>query len=135
MAGSKRNLQFQTLTGGVMTGTTVLTSPVTNLQCLDDIGYQFSWTGSPVGTFQIQVSADYYQDAQGNVQNAGHWVPLTFTYLSGANTFTSATTIPTSVGSPIYLDLPLLSAPWLRAVYTNISGTGVLKMNIACKEV
>lgn len=132
----KNNLrQFNSISAGAMTGTSVLTSAVTDIQWLDDIGYQFTFTGSPVGTFQIQVSADYYQDNVGTaVENPGNWVPLILTYWNGT-AFVTGSTIPTSVGSPIYIDLALLSAPWIRAVYTNASSTGVLTATITGKAV
>ena len=115
-----------------MTSTNVLTSQVTNINSLDDIGYQFDWTGTPTGTFQIQVSADYNQDDRGNVLNVGNWVPLLLSYWNGS-TFVNGTTIPTSVGSPVYIDLALLSAPWIRAVYTNASSTGTLNAYVTAK--
>lgn len=111
-----------------------ITSSVTNIAYLDDIGVQFSWTGSPVGTFQIQVSADYQQDANGNVQNAGNWVPLILSYWNGT-AFVTGSTIPATVGSPIYLDLSLLSAPWMRSVYTRSSGSGTLLATVVAKSV
>lgn len=113
------------------TGT--LTSLVTNIQMLDDIGVQFNWTDSPSGAFQVQVSADYAQDAEGNVTNSGQWASVAFTYLL-SGTVTTATTIPTSVGTPIYLDLTLLSAPWIRTVYTG-SGAGTLTAYVTAKMV
>lgn len=116
--------------------TASLTSTVTNIQYLDDIGYQFNWTGSPVGNFQLQVSADYAQDGMSppNVTNAGNWVPLTFTYWDGSM-FVTGTSIPTTVGSPIYIDLALLSAPWIRAVYTKVSGSGTLDAFVTAKQI
>lgn len=112
-----------------------ITSAVTCVQWLDNIGYQFSWTGSPVGEFAIQVSADYAQDEFGNVTSTGNWVPLVFTYWDDAGqTFVTDLSIPTSVGSPIYFDLALLSAPWIRAVYTKSSGTGTLTGTITAKQ-
>lgn len=135
MSSTKNTLlSFPTITSGTMTGTNVLTSLVTNVQRLDDIGYQFNFTGSPVGTIAVQVSADYAADLNGNVTNPGNWVPLTFTYWNGA-AFVTAFSIPTSVGSPVYLDLALLSAPWIRAVYTNASGSGVLTSIVTAKEI
>lgn len=135
MSGRKNNLrQFQTITSGDMS-TVSITSAVTCIQWLDNVGIQFNWTGAPVGNFSVEVSADYAQDTEGNVTNAGHWAPLTLTYLSGPNTFTSGTSIPSSVGSPIYLDLNQLSAPWIRQVYTKTSGSGTLDAFITCKMV
>jgi hypothetical protein len=127
-------LSYQTISAGAMTGTSTLTSAVTNTQFLDNIGYQFVWSGSPAGTIALQVSADYAQDLNGNVTNTGNWAPLTFTYWNGS-AFVTATSIPTSAGSPVYLDLALLSAPWIRAVYTNASGTGTLTATITAKEI
>jgi hypothetical protein len=117
-----------------MTGTTTLTSKVTDIQYMDDIGYQFDWTGSPTGTFQVQISSTYAQDLNKNVTNAGTWIPLTITYWNGTS-FINSTTVPASVGTPIYLDLAFLSAPWIRAVYTNASGTGTLTATITGKMV
>ena len=113
---------------------TNLTSVVTNIQYLDDVGIQLNWTLTPTGTFQVEVSADYAQDINANVTNAGNWIPLTFTYWNGT-VFVTATSIPTTVGSPIYLDLALLSAPWIRVVFTDASVPGVLNAFITAKAI
>jgi len=134
LAGRKNNLSsFPTISAGDMSQAT-LTSAVTDIQWLDDIGIQFTWSGSPTGTFQIQVSADYNQDFMGNVDSSGHWVPLVITYWNGS-AWVTGTTIPTSVGSPIYVDLALLSAPYIRCVYTKASGSGTLTATITGKMV
>lgn len=130
----KNNLRlYQSITNGNMASAS-LTSAVTNIQWLDNIGIQLNFTGSPVGDFAVQVSADYAQDDNGNVTNPGNWVPLTLTYLVGS-TFVSAQSVPTSVGSPIYLDLNELSCPWIRVVYTKTSGTGTLNAFITAKMI
>lgn len=135
MASTKQALkQFQTITNGSMTGTAVITSAVTAIQFLDDIGFQFNFSGAPTGTFQIQVSADYNQDPEGNVLNAGNWIPVTLTYWNGS-AFVTGTTVPTSVGSPIFIDLGLLSAPFIRAQYTNASSTGTLNAFVCGKSI
>lgn len=124
MSARKSNLkQFQTLTNGDMAQAT-LTSQVTNINRLDNIGLQFNWTGSPVGNFAVQVSADYNQDEFGNVTNAGHWAPITL-----------SPSPATSAGSPIYIDLAGLSAPWIKVVYTKVSGTGTLQIYITGKMI
>lgn len=136
MSKSKNKLlNFVTIAAGDMS-TASLTSTVTNIQHLDDIGYQFFWTGSPVGTFAIQVSSDYAEDYSSppNVTNSGHWTPMTFTYFNGTN-FITATSIPTSVGSPVFVDIALTSAPWIRVVYTKTSGTGSLTTSVTAKEI
>lgn len=133
MPRKNQKTMFHGITNGDMSATS-LTSTVSSIEFVDDVGIQFNWTGSPVGTFQVQVSIDYSQDTEGNVQNTGHWTPLIFTYWNGA-TFTTTADIPTSVGSPIYLDMALLSAPWIRYVYTKVSGTGTLQGYITYKSV
>lgn len=131
----KSNLkQFTTIKNGAMTGTSVLTSSVTAITVLDNVGYQFDFTGSPVGNFQVQISGNYNQDEVGNVLNTGTWVPVVFTYYNGTAFVTSAN-IPTSSGTPIYLDLTQLSAPFIRCVYTNTSGTGTLNATVSAKMV
>lgn len=121
----KNNLQRYHVFDDVSMGASVTQSPVTSIAYLDNIGAQFNWTGAGVGTFSVEVSADYMQDFNGNISDPGNWTPLTFTYWDGA-AFVTDTSIPTSVGSPIYLDLAFLSAPWIRLVYTRTSGTGTL---------
>lgn len=129
-------LAFQAIkpTTNNMTGTATITSSVTDIRFLDDIGYQFNWTGGAVGAFQIQVSADYAQDINGNVTNTGNWTPLIFTYWNGT-AFVTSNSIPTTQGSPYYVDLSLLSAPWIRCQYTNASSTGTLTATITAKEI
>jgi hypothetical protein len=134
LASTKRNiLKYQSVTSGDMS-TTSITSAVTNIQLLDNIGIQLNWSGSPVGSFAIQVSADYQQDAEGNVTSTGNWVPLVLTYWNGT-TFITDTSVPSSVGSPIYLDLTQLSSAWIRVVYTKVSGTGTLNMFLTAKQI
>lgn len=131
MSGRKTNIkQFDIIDATSMS--TNITSDITDIQYLDDIGIQFTWTGTPTGTFQILVSANYNQDYNGNVLNAGNWVPLTMTYWNGTS-FVTGTTIPTSVGSPVYVDLALLSAPYIQASYTSGSGSGTLTATITAK--
>lgn len=137
MSGRKLVLPtFTTLkpTTNNMTGSATLTTAVTDIRFMDDIGYQFDWTGSPTGTFQVQVSANHQEDPNGPVTVAGTWVPLTLTYWNGS-AFVTSTTVPTSVGTPIYLDLSFLSAPWIRAQYTNSASTGTLTATICGKMV
>jgi hypothetical protein len=131
----KSNLkQFSTIKNGMMIGTNTIISSVTNITILDNVGYQFDWTGSPVGIFQIQISANYNQDNEGNVITPGTWVNVTLSYFDGVN-FVTSTDVPTSVGTPIYLDLTQLSAPWIRCKYSNTSGTGVLNATVAGKMI
>lgn len=122
----KSNLKrFKTIVNGNMAGS--LISTVTNIEFLDNIGVQLNFSGSPVGNFQVQVSIDYDQDINGNVINAGSWVPVQLS--------NSSTNAPSSLGSPIYIDLNQLSAPWIRIAYNFTSGTGILSAFICAKMV
>ncbi len=113
---------------------TTITSPVTCIQWLDNIGVQFIFSGSPIGSFSVQVSASYSQDLEGNVTNVGTWSPVLLTYWNGSAAV-QGLSIPSTVGSPIYVDLNQLSSPWIQVVYTASSGSGTLNSFITAKEV
>lgn len=135
MAKKSQLTKFQSITNGDMSAASIISS-VSSIEFVDDIGVQFNWTGAPVGLFSVQISADYAQDTSSppNVQNTGNWIDLVLTYWNGSVWVTS-TSVPTTVGSPIYIDLPLLSAPWIRAKYTKTSGTGTLQAFLTNKSV
>lgn len=115
MADHFRLQKYQILTAVSVSGTNTYTSSVTHILNLDDIGIQLNATGTPNGTFSIQVSIDYVQDAEGNVLNAGNWVPIT-----------GVSPALTGAAAQIYVDLNELSAPWIRVQYTNSSSSGVI---------
>jgi hypothetical protein len=135
MSGRKNTLKkFKTIEDGDMSAASI-TSSVTNIEFLDNIGVQLNFSGGGSGTFQAQVSSDYeVADGGTRVINPGQWVPITLNYLSAGSIITS-TNIPTSAGSPIYLDLNQLSAPNIRIVYTRIAGSGTLNAIITAKMV
>lgn len=123
----KSNLKrFKTISDGDMSSSSIISS-VSNIEFLDNIGVQLVWAGSPTGQFEVQVSMDYDQDNNGNVINAGNWVSVT---LSNSLTYVS-----TAVGSPIYIDLNQLSAPWIRVKYTRASGSGTLQAYVCAKMI
>lgn len=125
MAGRKNSLvKFQTITSGDMSQAT-LTSAVTNIEYLDNIGIQLNWTGTPTGTFSVEISMDYSQDQLGNVTNAGNWIAVT---LSPAITASGS-------ADQAYIDLNQLSAPWIRTKYTKTSSTGTLNAFICGKMI
>lgn len=125
MSGRKNNLPpFRVLSSVSMSGT--VTSSVTNLSQLDNIGVQFNFTGSPVGTFNVQVSNDYNESNQGGavvVLNPGSWINMSLTPSPAA----------TGTADNIYIDIVPTSAQWIRTVYTGSSGTGVLSYYISGK--
>lgn len=124
MSGRKNNLyQFQVLASVTMSSSVI--SSVTNIQYLDNVGVQFNFTGNSIGSFSVQVSADYSQDNNSNVLNPGTWISLTLSPSPSANG---------SAGS-IYVDLNQLSAPWIRSQYVGNSGSGVLSTYITGKMI
>lgn len=122
MSGRKNALpKFQIISAGAMVGD--LTSTVTNIENLDNIGIQANITaGTPTGTLAVQVSGDY-SAVNGVVLVAGNWVTLT----------TQAIT----AGSPAntYFDLNQLSSMWIRLIYTHSSSTGSLDAFILGKMI
>lgn len=126
MSTHKTNLlKFQNITSGNMALTSV-TSTVSNILNLDNIGFEATWSGStPIGVISIEVSIDYAQDSFGNVTNSGTWTALSFT---------PTPAVSGNTGS-LYIDMNQLSAPWLRAKYTKTSGTGTIQGYICGKMV
>lgn len=101
-----------------------ITSAAVEIKYFDDIGVQLVWTGSPVGTFQVQASADHRQDAEGNITTPGSWTNIALN-----------PSPDTTGGSPIYIDMATLSAPYIRVVYTRTSGTGTLTAHVVGKLI
>lgn len=115
MSGRKNFLNhFKAVSAGDMSLSTV-TSPVVNIQGLDNIGIQINiLSGTPNGTFDVQISADH-QEVNGVVTNAGNWVNLGTPYTA---------TIASGAPANIYYDLNQLSSCFVRLLYTKSSGTG-----------
>jgi hypothetical protein len=103
--------------------TTSVTSAVTIIQKLSQVGYDISWSGTPVGTFSVQVSNTYTQNSEGVVQNPGNWTTLTLS------------SVPAATGSAGngYIDIDAISAYAMRLVYTAGSSTGTLNATICGK--
>lgn len=100
---------------GVMTGTTVIISNPTNIQNLDNIGVQISWTGTAVGVIEIDCSIDgtnYF-----------------------ALSFGPALTQPAGTAGGYLVNLTELPYPLIRVKYTNASGTGTLSVWICGKDL
>lgn len=97
---------------------TSITSSVLEIKEQDNVGIQMIWTGTPTGTFSVQVSINYQRDINGNVTNAGTWTSIPLSpAIAAAGSADNA-----------YVDLNQLSAPYIRVVYTRSSGTGTLNV-------
>lgn len=105
-----------------------ITGPATIIQRLPGISYDIAWTGTPTGTFSVEVSNTYSQNADGTVANAGNWTILPTSAFSG--------TYPAPAGSPGngFLDVVGTEAYAVRLIYTRVSGSGALTV-IPCSKV
>lgn len=101
------------------------TSSIVEIKNQDNIGIQLHWTGTPAGAFDFQISSDYSQDTEGNVQNVGNWISLTLSPAISAS----------GAGDDAYVDLNQMSAQYVRVVYTATSGAGVLTGLVVGKGV
>ena len=111
---------FQCFTNATM-GVGTIISPVTSINYTDNAAVQFNFTGTPVGTFQVQVSLDFNPQ----FSNPGNWVPLNL----------SPTPVASGSAGSIIIDCNQLGAPWLRVVYIGTSGSGVLNSFVTAKGV
>lgn len=111
MSARKNNLiTYTTIDGGDMSGN--LTSVSTDIRWLDNIVLYASWTGTPSGSFKVQVSPDNQT-----------WFDLNI--------------IPPPPASGIAgthrIALHQLPDPYIRIVYVAASGAGTLTTKIAGK--
>lgn len=113
---------FQVITNGSMA--TSLTSLPTSIGQISQIGYTLSWTGTPTGSFDVQVCNNAQFNSVGAyISGSGSWVSLPLTpTISAAGSSDSA-----------YADVIPTSAAFMRVVYTRVSGTGTLNVIVAGK--
>lgn len=107
---------------------TSITGPATIIQRLPGISYDLVWTGSPVGTFSVEVSNSYSINAEGAVQNAGSWTILP------TSSFTGTYPVPAGTPGNGFLDVVGTEAYAIRLLYNATSGTGNLTV-ICCAKV
>lgn len=101
------------------------TSPAFYVQNQDNVAFQLAWTGTPVGSFSVQVSLDHKQDINNNILVAGTWFDLPL----------SVSIVASGSADSAYIDLNQLSAPYVRVKYTRTSGTGALTGYATAKGV
>jgi len=106
---------------------TSITGPVTIIQRIPGISYDITWTGNPVGTFQVQVSNSYAENPDGTVLNAGNWTTLP------TSAFTGTYPVPSGSAGNGFLDVVGTEAYAIRLTYTATSGTGTLTVFPAAK--
>ncbi len=106
---------------------TTITGPATNIQGMPGISYDLTWTGAPVGTFQVQVSNSYFLNPEGALLSAGSWNTLP------TSAFTGTYPVPAGTSGNGFLDVVGTECAWVRLVYTATSGTGTLTVFCAAK--
>jgi len=117
-------IPFKLVSGQSMAST--VTSAAVNVQYLDNIAFQAIFTGTPTGTFSVQVSLDHQENFVGTgVVTPGTWTNLTLSPVPAA----------TGAAGSVVIDLNQISAPWVRLVYTPTSGTGTLNAYVSGKQL
>lgn len=100
-----------------------INSNALSMKFQDNAYFQAIWSGTPTGTFNIQISNDHQQDDAGNVQLAGTWETITLnTPITAAGSANSAGIVVNGI-----------AAPWIRLNYTASSGTGTLNAYFSAK--
>lgn len=110
--------------------TALIYSRPVNLINLDNVAFQFKWTGTPRGNFFIDRSVDHQEDMLGNIITQGNWYAIGST--SVAQALASSGLFQTD-GTP-YQQTPY---PWMRVRYEPSTGatTGVLNVWATAKQI
>jgi hypothetical protein len=127
---------FHNFVAGAMASTNTIYSTISNILHKDSVAIQLNWTGTPVGSFYVQVSNDYKpalaQSEGCGAPNNGNWIQVP---LTNPLTGSTALTKPTTDGNPMGINLNQLGWAWIQVVYTNSSGSGTLTGTITAKSL
>jgi hypothetical protein len=115
---SYKGLLTAILPTGAMTGTATIHSQVIDATQFEGIAFQPQWTGTPTGTFIVEVSLDYVPNlaSGGTPRNPGTWDNLGVSFPSN----------PAGTSSHCYCPVYASCTGYIRLTYTNASGSGVL---------
>jgi hypothetical protein len=116
-------------TGAIVIGTMAsnIFGPVSVIDRIPGISYDIQWTGTPTGTFTVQVSNSYFTDPQGNVIGTPNWTNLP------SSSFSGTYPIPSGSAGAGFLDVVGTEAYAVRLIYTAGSGSGTLTVYGAAK--
>jgi hypothetical protein len=117
----KNWLGHQVITNGSMTGTSTITSQVTEIRGFDNVSYEADFSGTPTGTFSVQVSNSYDPITNPNAV----FIPLVL----------SPTPVASGSSGVVGIDINQSGFKYIKIVYTNISGTGTLQAYISGKAL
>ncbi len=122
MSGRKNSFLYQLVTNAAMSGN--ITSAAQNIQNYDNVGLELDFTGTPSGTFYVDVSNSYQADYLGNVTNTGNWIPLTF----------STTPAATGASGQYFFNITDQAPMWIRTRYVQTASTGTLNAYLSAKQ-
>lgn len=111
-----------------MSGTNTIYSKVLNVTNLDNLGLEIVWTGTPTGTISVLA-------ANANLGEPHGYSPSNPIPSQNALTFNPVLLQPTGGPGGYVIDLQGYPFYWLQIMYTNSSGTGVLKVYPSGKDV
>ncbi len=108
-----------------VSGATTFTSSASGVIYRDSIGYQVNWSGTPIGTFQINGSLDYNPGTpQSNgALNAGSWVTIT------------SQAVGSGTSQPVLFNLNQLAAPWTQFQFVSSTSSGTLAVYVTAKSL
>lgn len=100
-----------------------ITSPAFSVYQIYGWSAQFTFTGSPVGTFTVEVSDDPYQNEYNGPQTPTHWTVL------------ADSSVAVSAAGDVMYNVNLAFYNWVRFIYTRTSGTGTVNGRMNLKGV
>lgn len=113
---------FSVVANGDMSQASVTSAP-TIINYVSGVSYDITWTGTPTGSFSVQVSNTYSENPDGSVRNAGNW----------ANVIISPAVNAAGSDDNAIINLAGLETYAVRLVYTRSSGSGTLNAVICGK--
>lgn len=119
-------LPFKTINSVAVSQTSQVISSVSTIAYVDNVGLQMTWAGNPQGTFDVQGSVDWNLGVppSGGGRNLGTWTSVTLS--PAANV---------SGSSSILINMSQLAFPYMRLVYTNSTGSGVISAYFSAKSL
>lgn len=104
-----------------MSGTSTITSQITEIRGFDNLSYEADFSGTPVGTFSVSVSNSY--DPITNPNAVFVILPL------------SPTPVASGSSGVIGIDINQSGFKYIKLTYTNTSGAGTLSAFISGKAI
>lgn len=114
MSSRPSGLPFSCVTNASMAADVIGIPQIIPLQPIT--GYEVNWTGTPTGTFTVEVSNSYAINADGSVKNAGSWNALPL----------SPVISPAGAPGTGFINLTGLAGYAVRLHYVRTAGVGTL---------